>query len=605
MPDWKDTVGRLSQQIACMDPEWSDHNLHDPGITIMEMLAWMQQNQIYHGEQIGEKHRRKYADLLGIIRRKRRPGRALVTVKTEKTLYLEEGTGFYADTVRFETRKGQMVLEGAFKRFETLGGEPCTVLEGSWIAEGMGISLLPFGTSPEAGNCFEITLTEGLRPGVRHRLFLKTGPESGIWDSGIRPGSPVDESSYDGHGYYPLAEVRMEYLTEIGWQAADVEEDHTYGMVQDGSICFFLKMPMKAEDYRLRFCLERSDYLWPPCITRISLAMAEVWQQETVKEPAEFFGRGLPGQKFDCGMRDLCREGLRVETSLEEEPERMTVWSQVEDFHHSSCEDRHYQVEDGWILFGDGFWGRMPEGRIRVGGMVRTLGKAGIVKGGAITRMEGENPVFVLNEDEVSGGMDEETADEVFTRDLSGKERKKRAVLPEDYEELVMGIPGLLLDSCVVFPGDVKKRELVVVVKPAAPGGQGQLNEAYKKNIYRYLEEKRMLGTRLCVRSPEYCPVSVLCRCLVRSQYRNAGELVENWIREWMGKRGFGQGISYGELTGGLEALPWVLEVHSLSIVSGRQGRRNSRGDLLLPPDGRMVLKQVECQVMTGTGQDK
>ena len=167
-----------------------------------------------------------------------------------------------------------------------------------------------------------------------------------------------------------------------------------------------------------------------------------------------------------------------------------------------------------------------------------------------------------------------------------------------------MGIPGLLVDSCVVFAGDVKKRELVVVVKPAAPDGQGQLNEAYRKNLYRYLEEKRMLGTRLFVRSPVYCPVSIVCRCLVKPQYRNAGKLVEDWIREWMGTRGFGQGISYGELTGGLEALPWVLEVHSLSIVSGRQGRRNSKGDLLLPPDGRMVFVQAECQVMSGMGQE-
>lgn len=604
MQTWKDTVGWLRQRIAAIDPEWSDHNLHDPGITILEMLAWMQQNQLYHGEQIGEEHRRKYAELLGLRRHRLRPGKTFVTVGAKEPLYLEAGTGFYADTIRFETRESQMVLEGAFQKLETLGGEPHAALEGSWIAEGRGICLLPFGTSPKTGNCFEITLKEGLETGIRHRLFMKTGPAPDSLKSAQGRKNPVDETAYDGHGYYPLAEIRLEYLTEQGWRTADVKRDDTYGMVQDGSICFFLEMPMRTGDYRLRFRLKRCDYLWPPCITRISLAMVEVWQQETVTEALEFFGRGLPVQRFDCGVRDLCREYIKVETSLEEEPGQMTVWEQVEDFHHSSCEDRHYRVEGGWLLFGDGFCGRMPEGRIRVSGLVRTLGKAGNVKAGAITCMEGESPVLVLNEDEVTGGLDEESPDDVFKRFLSGAERKKRAVLPEDYEELVMGIPGLLVDSCVVFAGDVKKRELVVVVKPASPDGQGLLNEAYQKNLYRYLEEKRMLGTRLLVRSPVYCPVSIACRCLVKPQYRNAGKLVEDWIREWMGTRGFGQGIAYGELTGGLEALPWVLEVHSLSIVSGRQGRRNSRGDLVIPPDGRMVFEHVECQAMTGMGQE-
>ena len=54
MQTWKDTIDRLRLKIAGMDPEWSDHNLHDPGITILEMLVWMQQNQLYHGEQISE-----------------------------------------------------------------------------------------------------------------------------------------------------------------------------------------------------------------------------------------------------------------------------------------------------------------------------------------------------------------------------------------------------------------------------------------------------------------------------------------------------------------------------------------------------------------------
>lgn len=596
---WRETVERLREQIVRLDPEWTDHNPHDPGITILEMMAWMQQNQLYHAEQIGEEHRRKYGKLLGIERQMRRPGRTLVTVQSEEAVYLEAGTRFYADGICFESREGQVAAERIFQRMETFGADTRTVLEGEWMWEGKGIHLLPFGENPRAGSGFEIKLRGSLEPGKRHRLFMKTGP---AYEN--RRKNVVDEEAYDGHGYYPLAEIRMEYLTGTGWQAVDVERDETYGMVQDGSICFSLGVPMRQEDYRLRFLLERSDYLWAPCITRMSLAMVEVWQQETVKGTVEFFGKGLPRQKFDCEMRDLCQERLVVESSREDEPERLAVWTQVEDFDNSTPEDRHYRLENGWLIFGDGFCGRMPEGRIRLSKIVRTLGKAGNVKAGAIDRMDDGVSFTVINEDEVFGGMDEESVDEALLRYASGKRKKRRAVTLEDYEELVMAAPGLRLESCVAFCRDAKKREIAVAVKPESDDGQGELNEAYRKNLYRYLEEKRMIGTRILILSPVYCPVSISCTCYARVQYRNAGQLVEEWIRQWMQGRSFGQGISYGELIGSLEALPWILEVPSLSVVSGRQGRRNSRGDLLIPPDGLMVLKQTECQVITGMGHE-
>lgn len=602
MRTWKETVECLRGRIAELDPEWSDYNLHDPGITILEMLAWMQQNQLYHAEQIGEEQRLKYAKLLGIRRGRRRPGHALVTVGTDRPRYLESGSRFYADTICFETRDGQMVTEGAFKRLRSRAGEDERILEGDWIREGKGICFYPFGEDPAAGNWFEISLWQELEPGVRHRLFLKSGAASG--EHGAVRQVPVDEEAYDGHGYYPLAEIRMEYQTEQGWQEAVVERDGTYAMVQEGSICFSLEFPMKPGDYRLRFFLVRCGYLWGPCITRLSLAMAEVWQQETGKAPMEFQGKGLPRQQFDCELKDLWQEKLVLETSDEEDARRMVLWTQVEDFHASSPEDRHYRVEDGRIYFGDGFFGRMPEGRIRVSGIVRTLGSRGNVKAGAVNVMEDDGDCKVTNEEDVTGGQDDEPVEAALARYASGEERKLRAVTWKDYEELVMDIPGLRLESCVAYCQNPGNREITLVVKPETECGQGELNEAYRRNLYRYLEEKRMLGTNLMIHSPVYCPVTITCSCIARSQYRQAGKLVEEWIRSWMQGRGFGQGIIYGELSGSLEALPCVLEVRSLWITNGRQGRRNARGDLLLPPDGLMVLKRAECQIMTGMGQE-
>lgn len=46
-------------------PDWTNHNRQDPGITLVELFAWLTEMQQYYLNQIGEANYRKYLKLLG------------------------------------------------------------------------------------------------------------------------------------------------------------------------------------------------------------------------------------------------------------------------------------------------------------------------------------------------------------------------------------------------------------------------------------------------------------------------------------------------------------------------------------------------------------
>jgi len=54
---------RLVQQRC---PEWTDHNVHDPGVTLIELFAWMTEQVIYRLNRVPDRNYVKFLDLLGV-----------------------------------------------------------------------------------------------------------------------------------------------------------------------------------------------------------------------------------------------------------------------------------------------------------------------------------------------------------------------------------------------------------------------------------------------------------------------------------------------------------------------------------------------------------
>jgi predicted phage baseplate assembly protein len=76
---WNDLVDEGRSLIPVFAPAWTDHNAHDPGITLMEMLAWIAETDIYRVDRIPDSHLRAFLALIGSEVLPPSPAQAVVT----------------------------------------------------------------------------------------------------------------------------------------------------------------------------------------------------------------------------------------------------------------------------------------------------------------------------------------------------------------------------------------------------------------------------------------------------------------------------------------------------------------------------------------------
>ena len=63
---FQDLVNEARLRIHRTCPEWSEHNVSDPGITLVELFAWMTEMLIYRVNRIPDKLHVALLELLGM-----------------------------------------------------------------------------------------------------------------------------------------------------------------------------------------------------------------------------------------------------------------------------------------------------------------------------------------------------------------------------------------------------------------------------------------------------------------------------------------------------------------------------------------------------------
>lgn len=114
-------------RIPVHTPEWTNFNESDPGITLVQLFAFMTENLLYRSNRIPELNRRKFLSLLGVPLRPAAPGRGLVSFRNDRgpaqPWPLEAGAELRAGKVPFRTRTGVCILpisaEAYYKRPRT------------------------------------------------------------------------------------------------------------------------------------------------------------------------------------------------------------------------------------------------------------------------------------------------------------------------------------------------------------------------------------------------------------------------------------------------------------------------------------------------------
>lgn len=580
-------VGR----IPAVCPGWTNYNDSDPGITLLELFSWLKEIQDFHMEQTGAAHLLEFLKLLGGSRRGRRPGASFVRVDSHEGFLIPANTRFYAGDIPFEAVREQMVVEGNFTGFRCGDGDGAKEVTGSWLSSGRGISLLPFGTGPKAFSTFTIMLYRPLKANRPYGLYVN------IQKCEAKNQFPVDEAAFDCHGFYPLAGLKLEYHSLNGFREVAGMEDGTYGFCQEGMLHFYLEGEMDQKEPELRFVLERCDSLFSPVIVGLSLSMVAVLQKETVNRSLLFRGNGFPNQSFPLDEPELYEEGLSLLANGLEENGGLVKWRRVTDFDDSRPFDCHYVLEEGAVRFGDSIHGLAPEKNVVIERYERTGGKAGNVKAGTIKGFPaGGGRISVTNEADVMGGFDGESVMDALNRQMKKLREPFCAVTAADYEELVRRIPGLCIEDCRAFSPTGERHVVALAIRPFAPDGRGVLNEAYKKNIFRYLEERRMVGTRIQLKSPEYYGFSVTLEAVTKVSYREAGEMTRKCIRKWAECLSFGDEISLSSLYGLIDSLACIRRITGLYLdFVGLAQREN----FSLPPWGVAVLERMNCVMFT------
>lgn len=100
---YEDIISAARNRIISLYPEWTDYNYHDPGITLIELFAWMKESQQYYMDQIGVQNKLKYLKLLGIRRRPKIPACTLSRMWVAEDLSVMAGMKFYAGDICFES----------------------------------------------------------------------------------------------------------------------------------------------------------------------------------------------------------------------------------------------------------------------------------------------------------------------------------------------------------------------------------------------------------------------------------------------------------------------------------------------------------------------
>jgi len=126
-------------------PEWTDHNPSDPGITLIELFAWMTEMMLYRLNRVPDKTYVKLLDLIGIRLQPPTPATAPVTFhlvkeqtemqKVPRGIQLSAGTTEAGGAIVFETTRDLWVAPVTLERLISLATGAITdhqaVVEGS------------------------------------------------------------------------------------------------------------------------------------------------------------------------------------------------------------------------------------------------------------------------------------------------------------------------------------------------------------------------------------------------------------------------------------------------------------------------------------------
>src|SRR5215831_15954081 len=111
---YQDLLDEALARIPVYTPEWTNFNKSDPGVTLVEIFAFLTENLLYRCNQIPERNRRKFLTLLNIPLQPATSAQGLITISNDsaelRTLTFNDKIEVRAGQTPFRTTRGLDVL---------------------------------------------------------------------------------------------------------------------------------------------------------------------------------------------------------------------------------------------------------------------------------------------------------------------------------------------------------------------------------------------------------------------------------------------------------------------------------------------------------------
>ncbi|HEY2318981.1 MAG TPA: putative baseplate assembly protein [Solirubrobacteraceae bacterium] len=643
---FQELVSEARTRIVRHSPDWTEHNVSDPGITLIELFAWLTELLVYRINRIPERLHFGLLKLVGV--EPRPPECATVTVR----FMLEQpgeggvvpaGTEIASprtagsDSVVFQTASELVVphectvsaygiqRKGAKTRMAELRGGPPPELQA------------PFGSPAAAGDALLLGFETPIA-GLALRLAVESSRAEGTAD----PADPplVWEASADGGE----------------WEPVTVIADETGGFVYGGG-AITLQVPDGVVEATIadvgrhwlrcrlleRAARDHGGYVRSPEISAVSALVAgatvDAYHAATVTGELLGTSEGIPGPAYPLPRRPvLAGEEGEVLEVRELGSDQWMAWEQVDTFEHSTRADRHFQLDAarGEIRFGpairqpDGGWRRY--GAVPPGGAVLRMaryrhggGSDGNVAPRALTILPRPVPGIAgaTNPVAATGGVEPESLESARERARLEIRARTRAVTAEDFERLTLAAsPQVARAVCVApdeaHPGRPIRVHILPRVEPA-----DRLLEADElipdaplmADLAAALDEHRLLGTAVKLLPVRLRGVSIVVD--VRASPRADLDRVQHDVAHALyvylnpligGSPGgpaegwpLGRSLNQGELFGIVYAIPGVefvniLRMYETNVRTGEQSPQPAESRVVLEPDeliasGRHIVK--------------
>jgi predicted phage baseplate assembly protein len=600
-------VTEAKRRIPGYTPEWTDLNESDPGVTLLQLFAWLEEMILWRLNRVPEKNFIEFLKLIGIELAPPAPAKTQLTFALSTPeppngyVLIPQGTKISPTEqigdrpVIFQTDDNLYAVGGKLKALQSFDGARFKLLE---QANGMdGKYYLPFDEHPQPESAFYLGFD---------RAFPSTSSQSRqdllshVLTINVYTGGLTEEGqgvSADLPAPTPPVIAVWEYWAgaAAAWQPLDVTADTTAGLTRTG----FVKFNAPADAATTRVGLERkpddTELFWyryhiddvlPPgyeVAPRLEdVLINTVGATNAVTVSDEFLGAsdGSPSQIYALANKPVLLDGFILQI---DEGDGFNAWTRVDDFAGSKPTDQHFTLKPstGEIAFGDGEQGKIPArhtdpsrpdqdltnikaATYRWGG-----GAQGNVGAKKVTSLKSPVPYVdsVTNFRSTSGGQDEESVDDAKVRAPQSIRTQSRAVTADDFAFLATQTPGARIRRAHALPQHNPHLQptrparvglpatpvpipgaITVAVVPDSHLAKPVPSEETCLAVARWLNAHRLITTELYVVPPRYRKVEIEVRVIVETN-ANSGQ-----VAQMLGKRLLEY---FNPLTGGRNGSGW------------------------------------------------